>query len=498
MHSRTNTLVNAYGLCILVIVAADFLLFDQPLGMALGIFAGIVHGVLAVHHPALMQQKPARWLWLAGLGLILTLFLDPGPLAVILLVVCWIAVAFCVREGGSLDMRQWQRRFGAFFISGWRWWFRDCNRIRKWSRRNLKRQNSEGFDKFPQWLVPLGLGGLFLFLFYHANPIYAQLLDRMSARFPIFSLNWARWLFWVCIASWTWALLKFRMGRAAKTRVSPKAPRFWLDAQTTSHSLLLFNVIFGLHTALDFTYLWAGYELPAGITYAAFAHRGAYLLVATAILAGLFILWMEPDQPATVTGKRAPSRTTLIRSLLMVWVAQNILLTFSAVQRLSLYVSVYGLTRLRLAAVVWIGLVAVGLLLILWRYLNRKSKNWLVIANLVSLTAVLYTCCFMNFEATIARYNLQHVAAGPQNNLDHYYLMDLGPKALPPLLALAASDPVLYQRLNGDEMVEKIIYRARAYEGNWRGWSWRHHQAFSMTEKSERPYTSKRKKLLKR
>lgn len=487
MLSRSNTtsFVNAYHLCLLVMVAGDFLLFDEPLGMALGLFAAIIHGVLALYHPAMFQQKPARGLWLGGLGLILTLFLDPGPLACMLLSICWIAVVFCVRQGGTLDMRQWQRRYAGFLLFAWLRLFRDGNRLRKWKQRQLKRQGNPGTHKFPQWLIPLGLGAIFLFLFYHANPIYAQVLDRLSARFPLLSLDLARWLFWVGLACWTWALLKYRTRRAVKTTAAGKVPRSWLDPQTTSQSLVLFNLIFALHTALDITYLWAGYQLPPGVTYASFAHRGAYLLVATAILAGLFILSMEPDQVTTGTGNGVPARTRLIRGLLITWVAQNILLTFSAIQRLKLYVSVYGLTHLRLSAAIWIGLVAVGLLLILWRYLKRESKNWLVIANLISLTAVLYGCCFLNFEGTIARYNLQRVMTNPQHKLDKHYLVDLGPKALPPLLAIADSDPGLYQRLNGDKTVEKILFKARHHQENWRGWSWRYHQAFSLAEKAQ-------------
>ena len=53
-----------------------------------------------------------------------------------------------------------------------------------------------------------------------------------------------------------------------------------------------------------------------------------------------------------------------LRGLLGLWLAQNILLVVSALMRLDLYVDAFGLTRLRLAAVVWMGLVA-----------GNKSRN---------------------------------------------------------------------------------------------------------------------------
>ena len=41
---------------------------------------------------------------------------------------------------------------------------------------------------------------------------------------------------------------------------------------------------------MDFVYLWGGKTLPDGMSYAEYAHRGAYPLIATALLAGAFVL----------------------------------------------------------------------------------------------------------------------------------------------------------------------------------------------------------------
>ena len=60
--------------------------------------------------------------------------------------------------------------------------------------------------------------------------------------------------------------------------------------QAVTRSLILFNVMFALQSALDLTYLWGGASLPNDMTYAYYAHRGAYPLIATALLAAGFVL----------------------------------------------------------------------------------------------------------------------------------------------------------------------------------------------------------------
>ena len=118
-----------------------------------------------------------------------------------------------------------------------------------------------------------------------------------------------------------------------------------------SRSLILFNTLFALQSTLDLAYLWGGASLPDGMSHAEYAHRGAYPLIVTALLAAGFVLIaMRPGGPA--------EHSRLIRPLVLVWTAQNILLVVSSIFRLDLYVAAYSLTYLRLAAFIWMVLVA--------------------------------------------------------------------------------------------------------------------------------------------
>ncbi|WP_163595012.1 DUF4153 domain-containing protein, partial [Klebsiella pneumoniae] len=70
-----------------------------------------------------------------------------------------------------------------------------------------------------------------------------------------------------------------------------------------------------------------------------------------------------------------------IRRLVVLWVAQNLLLVASSILRTLDYVAAYSLTSFRIAALAWMGLVAIGLALICWRMLAGRSAAWLINAN---------------------------------------------------------------------------------------------------------------------
>ena len=101
------------------------------------------------------------------------------------------------------------------------------------------------------------------------------------------------------------------------------------------------------------------------MSYADYAHRGAYPLIVTALLAAAFVL--------AAMRRNGPAEGSADPRLVYLWIGQNVLLVVSSIFRLGLYVEVYSLTELRIAAGIWMGLVAVGLVLICLRIATRKS-----------------------------------------------------------------------------------------------------------------------------
>ena len=214
------------------------------------------------------------------------------------------------------------------------------------------------------------------------------------------------------------------------------------------------------------------------MSHAAYAHRGAYPLVVTALLAAAFVLVaMRPEG----SGARDPR----IRPLILVWVAQNIMLVLSAMLRLDLYVGAYSLTELRVAAFVWMLLVMTGLLLILVQILSRKGIGWLVAANALALAVTLYAYSAVDTAVVIANFNFRHSyeMRGDGPPIDIAYLRSLGPGVIPAIdryvpRIVAAGRTAAYSRWNRDGRVvvywrDDLAGRHLRAQAGWRSWSFR-------------------------
>jgi len=333
-----------------------------------------------------------------------------------------------------------------------------------------------------RWIIPVLLSLIFIGLFALANPIIADWTADLPELFAPLRLA-----LWLLVGLAAWGMLRTRLRRGAKTAARPRVPGDGfqglerdIGSNWIIRSLILFNAVFAVQTGLDLFYLYGGAALPEGMTYAEYAHRGAYPLIATALLAALFVL-------LTFRPGGLAERSVWARRLVFLWIAQNVLLVISSVWRLSLYVDVYSLTRWRVAAGVWMTLVALALVLLIVRIATRRDNRWLVQANTLMAAVVLYACCFIGFDRWIADYNVRHcrqvVAQQPgaaddllHARLDVAYLQRLGPDALPALrhyLALTEDRPALPSRAAARDAIDLAQQQLDRQLADWRGWTFR-------------------------
>jgi len=320
------------------------------------------------------------------------------------------------------------------------------------------------------WTLPLAGSLFFLGMFRFANPVISQELDSwrkwLESLLVRFHLDPERCFLWGLFGAGAWALLRVR-SLVAQKKDSAQALSAVMSvgrAALLLRCLALFNAVFAVQTLLDLAYLLGGIRLPDGMTYAEYAHRGAYPLVATALLAAAFVLIAYRPGPPT-------RETATVRRLVLLWLAQNIFLTFTAAWRLHIYTNIYSLTRLRLAAGIWMFLVALGLVWIALRIAGGRSNRWLVNKNLITTGIVLYLCCFVNFDGIIAWHNVRHCreAGGEGTFLDYSYMMQLGPEAIPALKW--ARERGFYSQKS--DVLGILRSRVTARMTNWRSWTYR-------------------------
>ena len=327
--------------------------------------------------------------------------------------------------------------------------------------------------KLAVWVVPFVLGTVFLLLFASANPVIRIWFSRFDFRLPSFSISLARFLFWSAMAFMVWPLVyvKSRRGKAPpQPAEGPTAPEnasspLLFGPAAILRSLAIFNLLFAVQSGLDITYLWAGVSLPNGLSYASYAHQGAYPLIATALLAAALVL-------AVLRQGSEAGEIRSIKLLIILWIVQNILLVTSSILRLDLYVAVYSLTWLRFSAFIWMLLVAAGLVFILVRIALRRPNRWLIGANCCTLALTLYVTSLLNVPALIARYNVDHCReiSGEGVELDISYVTSLGPQALPAIDRYFALRPALsspFWRGIRSTLANRLLM------SEWRGWGFR-------------------------
>lgn len=308
---------------------------------------------------------------------------------------------------------------------------------------------------FVGWALPLGATLVFVLLLGSANPVLNKALEGLATWQPELPNMWRLW-FWCVLALLIWpALVACRM--AERLRARPVARQTVrqagvVNAGSVARSLVLFNALFAVQTVMDILFLYGNAGLPEGISPAAYAHRGAYPLLITALLAGLFAVLARPH----LAGR------PVMRWLMMIWLAQTLALVVASLWRLEAYVDVYGLTRLRLAAYVWMGLVASGLVIVAWQIWRDRPAAWMMLRCGALGAVTLYVCAFVNFDGIVARHNLTQPVVPHARTI-----CELGEGAL----------PAMHRHLD----VTPYIYCGHLFHGapelfqpaDWREWGFR-------------------------
>lgn len=448
---------------------AQGLFVGQRAGATIGGFALLLLIVVVLLKPILWRNRAARLALVAAAFFAFALAADPGPLALLLYWTMLTLAALLTRAERFGDGWRWVQRG---FLHGVLSPFAPLRDLVILNRTRGRRAGS--FGRILLMLVVPVLGTiLFLALFAAANPLIEDFFLRIDVVLSGEAIGRAIFAGLIFLA--VWSLLRpprnsFAVGTTSASFPAGEALPGVTPASVTL-SLIAFNLIFAVQNGLDLAFLWSGAALPGEMTLAGYAHRGAYPLIATALLAGLFVL-------VTLRPGSDTARSRGVKQLVTLWIAQNLLLVASTMYRTFDYIESYSLTVLRISALIWMGLVAIGLVLICFRLLRGKSAAWLINANMFATLVVLGACTAVDLGRIAATWNVRHAreVGGRGVQLDICYLRSLGSSALMPLLELETR-PNLPATLRGQVtgLRALIMERLAADQADWHGWTLRGH-----------------------
>ena len=454
------------ALALAVVALGDFVFWQQGQWAGVqGIFGLGLVAALALARPAVRRDSRALLaLALAALYAFAQMW-DPSVLAFVLF---WVAIGLATLLPGTAQFDDGWRWFQRLFVHGFKSLVGPLIDLTILTRVRRKRPPAPwGLRRLlPVVVVPVVGSAVFVGLFAQANPVIEELLDKLSLPEFDFSLI-PRLILLGLFALMAWGVLRARPPRRLLGLLDSTGDVMLpgISLASVTLSLIAFNTLFAAQNLMDLAYLSGLAELPTGITLAGYAHRGAYPLVVTALLAALFVL-------VTMRPGSSTAASRLVRGLVTAWIGQNLLLVASAALRTWDYVEAYSLTVLRLSALLWMALVAVGLVLVLWRMLAGRSASWLINANLASAGLLLTGVCFVDLGEVSANWNVRHAKEidGDGAGLDLCYLDHLGGSALPALVELDQRHlPGSIGRLTAD--LREGWTKSLAYQRDQGSWS---------------------------
>jgi len=189
------------------------------------------------------------------------------------------------------------------------------------------------------------------------------------------------------------------------------------------------NALFFIFILVQLTYLFGGESNISvqGFTYAEYARRGFFELIAVAVISLFLLLTTEK-----YVIKKETEHALGFKILSTVLIIQVVLIMASAFTRLSLYEEAYGFTTLRLYSHTFIILLAIIFCLLLYKIHKDKRENTFAFRVFLSLALFLAVMNFLNPDAFIAQRNIERFAS--TGKLDIYYLSRLSDDAIPDII----------------------------------------------------------------
>ena len=231
--------------------------------------------------------------------------------------------------------------------------------------------------------------------------------------------------------------------------------------------LSVLNSMLLLYNFIDTHYILYEMNNPSRIlTSSEMVHEGVNALILSIVLVILLVTFLFRGQLNFTKNKTA-------KILAFLWLLQNLFMVSSTALKNYDYVAHWGLTYKRIGVWIWLSLSVIGLLLTMIKILSAQSF-WFLFRNAsIAFTLCLTTLMCVNWERTMASYNLTHL---PAEKIDFEYLLELGPDTYPAIIRYhtetARVDNAILLRMRERMEVVWPLLKSRVEDNSWRSMVW--------------------------
>jgi hypothetical protein len=289
-------------------------------------------------------------------------------------------------------------------------------------------------------VIALPVVAIFASLLSSADAVFAQRLGDFLGLFNIENLpEYIFRLVYILVIAYALAGIYLHAAQKSGETVEEKN---WVPAFLgfTESTIVLASVVilFAAFVVIQFQYFFGGQANIniEGYTYSEYARKGFGELVAVAFFSLLLLLGL-----GAVTRRETPTQRRIFSILGVILVGLVIVMLISAYQRLVLYESAYGFSRLRTYThvfMIWLGLLLVAVVVLEMTRRERAAG----LAMLVAALGFILSLGILNVDAFIVEKNVQREVQRVEENsssqdgvtLDAQYFLDLSDDAIPPLV----------------------------------------------------------------
>jgi hypothetical protein len=188
--AKQTTLLKKQATCILLVLIADVLFYQQPVGWTAGLYASLVFAILVVFNRRLLHTSANKIIGLGVATLIFELVESPGLLPVLMSSLGLMTLITLQKRKCLASATLWVKDIALFSERcGWQW-YRDFKLIKRISKNKVR-------DKinFSYAVMPVTLTFAFSILFIQANPIIEKILVGLNWQLLNPFISFSRWLF---------------------------------------------------------------------------------------------------------------------------------------------------------------------------------------------------------------------------------------------------------------------------------------------------------------
>jgi hypothetical protein len=287
-------------------------------------------------------------------------------------------------------------------------------------------------------LITLPVVAVFTLLLSSADVVFGNLAEQALSFFlpdsaaGVIEQLFLITLFTVISLTAFWTMLNDRSDASEDASPQEKPRRFRLNMIEASTMLGSINFLFVAFVVIQTRYFFGGEAniTAQGYTYAEYARRGFYELLAVSCMTMLLLVALE-----SLTYRKREEEMSF-RGLVVLMVALTFVILIAAFQRLNLYENAYGYTRIRVmsgAFMIWLA-VLLGVLLIT---ILRHQRETFGIGCIVTGLGFILTLNLMNMDGFIASQNIARFE--DTGKLDVGYLLTLSDDAIPTIATLVES-----------------------------------------------------------